>query len=210
MQGLLDSIKPLFSKYKIEAILITASTIIAFISIIIFILNSKTPKQDQILIREQKPTKIKLEKILVDISGAVEKPDVYQVTSGARLKDVLVLAGGLSADADRIFFARNFNLAKILADQEKIYVPSPEEVETGNLKQNLQTFTNQQSQTLGATSKISLNTASIDELDSLPGIGKVTAQKIIQNRPYGSIDELLNKKVVNKGLYEKIKDLIQL
>ena len=50
----------------------------------------------------------------------------------------------------------------------------------------------------------------MDQLDTLPGVGKVTAGKIIQNRPYASIDDLLNKKIVGKSVFEKIKDLVQL
>lgn len=60
------------------------------------------------------------------------------------------------------------------------------------------------------TEKISINQASIEELDALPGIGPVTGQKIINNRPYQNFEELLTKKVVNKSTFEKIKDLIRL
>lgn len=138
--------------------------------------------------------------IFVDIQGAIEKPDVYEVTVGARLKDVLVLAHGLSVEADRKFFAQTFNLAKKVTDQEKIYIPSEEEVTRGQIA--------------GASiaekhdRKTNINTASSEELERLPGIGAVTTEKIIEKRPYASIDELLNKKIVGKSVFEKIKDLI--
>lgn len=58
--------------------------------------------------------------------------------------------------------------------------------------------------------KINVNTASLEQLDELPGIGKSTAQNIIQNRPYDTIEELVTKKAVKKNIYERIKDLIDI
>jgi competence protein ComEA len=55
---------------------------------------------------------------------------------------------------------------------------------------------------------VNINTASESELDTLPGVGNVTAGKIISNRPYNALDELLSKKVVNTGVFEQIKDKI--
>jgi len=195
-------------KYRIEIFLLITALITASISLFIFL--SSNNKNEEEIISENKVDLLP-EKILVDIQGAVEKPDVYEVSSGARLKDVLILAGGLSAEADRVFFSRRFNLAKKVADQEKYYIPSIEEVQTGLIKESEQTLNyNQTGNQEGSnqSSLININTASIEELDQLPGIGKVTAQKIIQNRPYQNIEELATKKIVNKSVYEKIKNLI--
>lgn len=206
------NLSPLFKrlkKYKIEIILLIFAATIAFISVGIYFTSQKETAEEKVIF-EKKETSPSSLKIFVDIAGAVEKPDVYEVTIGARLKDVLVMAGGLSADADRQFFNRNFNLAKILSDQEKIYIPSTGEIQTGLFLENQRTLDytspttpNIQNQT---SSLININTASLEELDQLPGVGKVTAQKIIQNRPYQSVEELLTKKVLKKNLYEKIKD----
>ncbi|OGK14388.1 hypothetical protein A3I50_01630 [Candidatus Roizmanbacteria bacterium RIFCSPLOWO2_02_FULL_37_9] len=215
MQGFLESFSPIWLKYKIEVILLSAAFVIILTSGLIFV-KSQEEKEDIPLLEPVKISEIKENKIFVDLSGAVENPNVYEITSGARLKDVLVLAGGLSSGADRSFFSRNFNLARILADQEKIYIPSSEEIEEGRLKESEQALINVQGQTLGASSqdlqsgKIKINSAPMDELDTLPGVGKVTAQKIIQNRPYESIEDLLNKKIVGKSVFEKIKDQIDL
>ena len=97
-------------------------------------------------------------------------------------------------------------MAKVVTDQEKIYIPSVWEVSNGYFSENQQTLdyvlpTN--NQTL-----ININSAPIDELDTLPGVGKVTAQKIVDNRPFGALEELLDKKIVNKTVFENIKDLI--
>jgi len=210
MHGLLDSLKPLWDKYKIEVSLIFIALIIALISSFIFIANQSSAKEEIPILNPVKPTILSENKIVVDLSGAVENPNVYEVSSGARLKDVLILAGGLSVLADRQFFARNFNLARILKDQEKFYIPNSEETQTNEVQANLQSLPISESNTLGVSDKININTASIDQLDTLIGVGKITAQKIIQNRPYQSIDDLLNKKIVGKSVFEKIRELISI
>src|SRR3989338_3633918 len=211
MQGFIESFWLIWKKYKIEICLIISSLIIALISILVFFLNQQPATTDEVLLEPVKTETIKTSNIFVDLSGAVERADVYEVTSGARLKDVLIQAGGLSADADRGFFARSFNLARKLKDQEKIYIPNQEEIQSELIQINQPALTNYDSNTLAASSeKISLNNATMDQLDTLPGIGKITAQKIIQNRPYQSLEDLLNKKIVGKNLYERIKESIQL
>jgi len=208
LKPILKAMGKKLKKYRIEIFLLITALISTSISLFIFLnLNNKNGEE---IISENKIDFLP-EKILVDLQGAVEKPDVYEISSGARLKDVLILAGGLSAEADRVFFSRHFNLAKKVADQEKYYIPSVEEVQTGLIKESEQTLnynqTNNQ-KTAHQSSLININTASIEELDQLPGIGKVTGQKIIQNRPYHNIEELSAKKIVNKTVYEKIKNLI--
>ena len=210
MQGLLESLRPIWDKYRIEIFLISSSLVIAITSGVIFVMNQTQTVKDKSIPEPIKKIAKPQNNILVDLSGAVERADVYEVTLGARLKDVLIQAGGLSAEADRLFFARNYNLARILKDQEKIYIPSVEDVEKGSLTENQLTLQNADSNIIGASEKVNINTASIDQLDTLPGIGKVTGQKIIQNRPYQSLEDLLNKKIVNKSVYEKIKGQISL
>lgn len=186
--------------FKIELTLLLLS-LIFFIGALSLFLTVKIGKKPIVIESgsglSEKPA---VPKILVDIEGAVEKPDVYEVTVGARLKDVLVQAGGLSARADREFFTRTFNLAHILKDQEKLYIPSSDEID-----QNRNVILQTEKLNSGL---ININTASAGELDQLAGVGEITAEKIIQNRPYQTIDDLLKKKVVGKSVYEKIKDQI--
>jgi competence protein ComEA len=203
MSGFFQSFLPIvkrLKKYKIEIFLLAIAFFSALISAGVYLATQKERGTDEEIISNEPAAKQGGGRIFVDIAGAVEKPDVYEVTAGARLKDVLGVAGGLSADADREFFSRNFNLAKIIEDQEKIYIPSTSEIQNGASVENAPTSAYNQ--------KININRASLDELDQLPQVGKVTAQKIIENRPYQSLEDLLAKKVVNKSVYEKIKNLI--
>lgn len=144
-------------------------------------------------------------KIKVDIEGAVLRPGVYELPSNQRIQDLLVLGGGLSSSADRAYIAKNLNLAAKLTDGGKVYIPSVNEAKSGNLERPGGTGAAAGVNTLA---KININSASLSELDTLPGVGPVTAQKIISNRPYQVPEDLKNKKAVNLATFEKIKDLI--
>lgn len=143
-------------------------------------------------------TKIQPQSIVVDIEGAVIKPGVYKLSSDSRIVDVLAAAGGMSEEADREWVEKNINLAKLAQDGLKIYIPriGEEILSSGE----------------GATSQtnatININTASASDLDTLPGVGAVTADKIISGRPYETVDDLLERKILSQSVFDKIKDKI--
>lgn len=144
---------------------------------------------------------LETESIRVDISGAVEKPGVYEMVTDQRVADALEIAGGLSEEADREWVAKRLNLAAKLTDGWKIYIPKSGEGDQEN-KEN-------QGMVLAETISediLNINTASKSELEDLPGIGPVTAEKIITNRPYQNIEELVTKKVLGAKTLEKIKE----
>lgn len=139
--------------------------------------------------------------LLVDVSGAVIKPGVYKLSKEARLQDALMAAGGLSEKADRAYVSKNMNLAIKVSDGAKIYVPVLGESSPNT--QNTAGFVAGTSSGL-----ININTASMTQLDTLIGIGPKTAEKIINARPYNTIDELVNKKVVGSKVFDDIKEKI--
>ncbi|MCL4353563.1 ComEA family DNA-binding protein [Patescibacteria group bacterium] len=139
--------------------------------------------------------------IIIDIEGAVLKPGVYSLNQDARLKEALIAAGGLSREADRIWIAKNLNLAMKLTDGTKVYIPSAGE--SASLGRGTET-----SGDLLSRGLININSASAAELDKLPGVGPATARKIIDGRPYSSIDELIGKKIMSQKAFDKIKDRI--
>jgi competence protein ComEA len=207
-------------RYLVEIILLIIAVIITISSLVLYIKNTQENSGQETFVDDQSG-QILPEKIFVDVSGAVKKPNFYQINFGARIKEVVDKAGGLSNDADVMFFNRNFNLARIVTDQEKIYIPSITEINNGIFVQNqlvldyispVADVVNNTPTTNASTDNqlISLNFATIEELDQLPGIGQVTANKIITGRPYTTLEELLTKKVVNKGVFEKIKNLISI
>jgi len=148
--------------------------------------------------------------ILVDIEGAVVKPGVYKLPLESRIQDGLVAAGGLSAQADREYLAKNFNLATKLTDGTKIYIPNISEAVKGDsvLKTSSEGVVVGSPRFGEAGALININNASQSELDTLVGVGPVTAQKIIAGRPYTSVNELLDKKIVGVKVFDQIKDKI--
>ncbi len=134
----------------------------------------------------------------VDISGSVKKPGVYQVLPHTTWGEVLEKAGGFEVNVDRQFINEKLNLAQVIESGEKLFIPAQ-----GSSSDQLEKPTAQ-------SSLISVNFSSIGALDQLPGVGEKIAQKIIDNRPYGALPELVEKKVLSTSLFEKIKDQLSL
>ena len=165
------------------------------------------------------PVKIK---ITVDIAGAVAHPSVYILPSDSRVYQAVNAAGGLTANAD----TRNTNLASLLSDGTKIYIPSKEEVKTeskttgikpGNAYIGGSTAPTAAAaaETGAADSKnalINLNTATSVQLQELPGVGPATADKILAYRQkYGAFskkEELMNVSGIGEKTFAKMQALI--
>ncbi len=143
----------------------------------------------------------------VEISGSVLKPGVYSLPPDSRVEDALILAGGFSEDADRNLVEKVINRAAKLTDGQKIYIPSlNEQSPTASANNNLG-YSGGEEEVAGAYSNlVNINTSSQGELEELWGIGPVTAQNIIEQRPYSSVEELLTKKILKTNVYQKIKD----
>jgi len=147
--------------------------------------------------------------IAVEIAGEIIKPGVYKLPMGSRVDDLLVISGGFSASADRKWTDKYLNRASKLTDGQKVFIPSVNEQlgvlsakNTGGDQTVSSTFSSD-SNTL-----ININTASLGELDSLPGIGPVYGQSIIEHRPYSNVEELLSKGALKSSVYQKVKDLV--
>lgn len=145
--------------------------------------------------------------VVVEIAGAVEKPGVYKFQAGSRIDDLLITAGGLSAEADREWVDKALNRAAKLVDGQKIYIP--EKGSTGSQSSVGTTPRQSSGQSVGSilsSGLVNINSASQAELEALPGIGPVTAQKIIEGRPYSGVEELLTRKILKKSVYEENKE----
>ncbi len=161
---------------------------------------SQAPKKD-IVVTTSKDSNSTAKKIVVDIAGGVKNPGVYDVKDGDRISDALAAAGGLSDQADNNWVSKNINLASKVTDGQKIYISTLADSQTSPSTQTL-------GASQGVVGKININKASEKELDSLPSIGQVTADKIIAGRPYQKIEELLSRKIVGSSTYSKIKDKV--
>ena len=143
--------------------------------------------------------------LVVDVAGAVVAPGVYRLPSGARVGDAVDAAGGFSprVDADRV--AAELNLAALLGDGQQVKVPSRDDDPAAA------------SAPVGGTGSgahgalINLNSATQAELEGLPGIGPVTAGKIIDARaetPFRTVDELRERGLVGEKTFDAIKALV--
>lgn len=129
--------------------------------------------------------------IVAYISGAVQAPDVYTLPATARVKDLVVAAGGLTADAD----ADQINLAEPLTDGAHIKVLHHGAATTQNAA-------------AGTSTSIDINTASASEFEKLDGIGAAIAQRIVAyrtaNGPFTTIEELRKITGINDTVYNKV------
>lgn len=174
------------------------------------LLNSEKPEPAE-LILEEAPAKDfessaepkEVQEIVVHVSGAVKNPGIYKLLAGSRVHDAVMLAQPLpEADLDAL------NLAAPLTDGQKVPVPKK-----GEAVDAATALTANPSASPGITGgKINLNTASLSELDSLPGIGPATAQKIIdyrtKNGGFKSVDELEQVSGIGAKKLENIRDLV--
>jgi competence protein ComEA len=142
--------------------------------------------------------------LVVDVQGGVVRPGLVTLAAGARVADAVAAAGGYAPSADLLAAATSLNLAATLSDGQQVFVPlagvaaAPAGSDDG---------------TGGGNGLVNLNTASPEALEALPGIGPVTVQKIVAaraERPFGSLEELVERKALNRGQLDDIRDLVTL
>ncbi len=200
-----------FFRRNVLAVVIATAGMICFVYGLIAFLD-KNSANDEISISGDQQTATgsagkssTLETLVVDVAGGVKNPGVYHLPEESRVQDALQAAGGLSKTANTTLVAKQFNLAMKLTDGMKLYVPMLGDVNESeaSLPQSVG------GEVLGdATKHININTASESELDSLSGVGTVTVGKIVSGRPYTTVDELLNKKIVSQKVFDQIKDQV--
>lgn len=146
---------------------------------------------------------LSVDTILVDIEGQVKKPGVIELEQGASLFDAVELAGGFTKNVDMYFVQKDINLAQLLEDRQKIYIPSVAEREiAGAPNSDVVSGSGGQSQV------VNINTASQSELETISGVGPSTAEKIIEARPYSKIEDIKNVSGIGDSTFEEIKDEI--
>jgi competence protein ComEA len=142
--------------------------------------------------------------LVVDVAGAVRRPGVYHLDPGARVADAIAAAGGLGPRVDAGRVAADLNLAAPLKDGDRILVASRDDAAGPGGTPDAPAGPSQ-----GAL--IDLNHASAEELDTLPGVGPVTAQKIIDSRggaPFRTVDELRSRGLVGQKTFDRLKTLV--
>ena len=145
--------------------------------------------------------------LVVDVTGAVEKPGLYRMVSGARVGDAIEAAGGFSPRVDAERVGSELNLAATLTDGAQVRVPSRDDEPAGGGPGGGGAGGGGG----GRGDLVDLNKASQSELEALPGIGPVTATKIIEARsqsPFRTVDELRERGLVGEKTFEALKTLV--
>lgn len=152
--------------------------------------------------------------IKVEIKGEVLNPDVYVLKKGSTIKELIDIAGGVKEDVDTY----TINMTKVLDDGDVVVMYKDEKLEGLNYKVNEivndkstdEYITNE----IWESSKISINSATKEELMSLPSIGEAKANAIIEYRTknglFKKLEDIKNVKGIGNALYEKIKDYINI
>lgn len=218
-----------FTKKEQVVILIVISIIVLvvgfkFLSKQIMTKNNKNDKDNELIIKtdnlekemetdndidrqeEQYEKDIK-EDIIVHISGQVENPGIVELKSGERLMDAVELLGGLTGEADE----DRINLAKKLQDEEKIYIPKIGEELEIEILDAVETSNSVDNDTEKGRDKIDINICTKEELNSLPGIGDVLSDRILEYREdniFKTIEDIMNVSGVGDKKFEGLKDLI--
>ena len=145
---------------------------------------------------------IKNKKIVVEIRGEIKKPDVYTLNENSIVKDIIEMAGGLTENAD----LSNVNRAKKLQDHELVCIASKNE--SASASQNESQNNNIENK------KININTATLEELKTIKGIGDAKAKSIIEYRDknggFKKIEDIKNITGIGEKMFEKIKDQIDI
>jgi len=141
--------------------------------------------------------------VVVQAAGAVQHPGLYRLPPASRVDDLVTAAGGLAADAD----PDRLNLAALLSDGQKIYVPRVGEPLPSEGATSVPGDGSTTSQPLD------LNQATLPQLDALPGIGPATAQAILDYRAqhgrFRSVDDLLNVRGIGDAKLEQLRPLVR-
>lgn len=159
-------------------------------------------KEEVWLEAEAKPQKEEETDIIyVQVSGAVNHPGVYELPLGSRVFQALELAGGMTQEAQE----KSINQAQTLEDGQMIWVPTAEEAAA---------LPEQQPESLAKDDgKVNLNTATKEELQTLPGIGEAKAQSIVawreEHGSFTQIEDIMKIEGIKEGVFSKIKDSVK-
>ena len=162
-------------------------------------------KQDEQTVQEETETKL----LYVYICGAVNTPGVYTLPEGSRVCDLFVAANGLTEEAATDYW----NQARLLVDGEMLYVPTVEEAEERQMgRLDDSSDLPDLADANNTNGKVNLNTASLEQLMEVPGIGESKARAIIDYRDtnggFSTIEEVMNIEGIKEGVFSKMKEYI--
>lgn len=181
---------------------------VAFLALVLFgffIFGSRS-SEDQLEFDDLKVIETVTEKqvdeagsyVFVEISGQVKNPGVYEVLEGTLVIELVGLAGGYLESVDMQYVHKSLPLARKVVAEEKIYIPSGTE------------FLHPVSISSQDQGKVSINNATVEQLMNLPGVGEVTAKKIVEARPFAEVEGLQQVDGIGSKTYSDISSKVTL
>lgn len=184
----MERVQNIWQTYRGMAIL----SVLGILAIVLF----AYPRQTSFGTAQNSPAPVSAGEIAVDIEGAVAVPGVRRIPADSLVEDALVLAGGTTEQADLERMAKEMNRSDKLKDHQKIYVP----------------FIGESGAAEAVDGKVNLNTATADQLDTLPGVGPGTATKILNYRKeqgaFSAPEELMDIPGISDKKFEELKDKV--
>ncbi len=197
------------TKFRIPLLILLSGLIVIACSVIYFKSEIFAPQTKIEVLNATTSGQVLMGEITMEIVGEVVTPGVYKLANGSRIDDLLVVSGGFSKNADRVWTDKYLNRAAKLTDGQKVFIPKVGQQTLGVSDKNGRgDQTTSLTFSSDSSSLININTASSSQLDSLPGIGPTYAQNIIEHRPYSTLEELVSKGAIRISLFEKIKEKI--
>ncbi|ADP33154.1 helix-hairpin-helix domain-containing protein [Bacillus atrophaeus] len=200
--------------YQHKKIILTAGAAVIFIVILLNFPGAKKqePVQQITASPETAGTRVQQqeskgdadgEKIIIDIKGAVKHPGVYELKTGDRVSQAIEKAGGINSEADE----KQVNLAELLQDGTVVYIPSEGEEPTQSTTANASVQNG-----AGKEALVNINTASLEELQAISGVGPSKAEAIIayreENGKFQAVEDITNVSGIGEKSFEKIKSAI--
>ena len=200
------------------------------VAVVFCVLASFWPQQREENVLELEQQAVQTEeaaaeaKITVYVSGAVAKPGLHEIAPGSRAVDAIEAAGGMTEEANK----DRVNLAKICKDGMQVNVPRLSAKELRKLKQAQNDYIGESANAVDNAvqtanyvpavqqdngGKIRLNSATLEELEELPGVGEVTAQRIVEYRNlhvFNKIEDIMNVKGIGQAKFNKMRPYLDL
>lgn len=170
-------------------------------------IQDKTDEGEEKDEKEEEP-----KEIVIHISGAVQNEGIVKLEEGGRIADAIEVAGGMTTEAD----LTSVNLAYLLKDGQKIYIPkisdTEEEIPVNNAIPVNVIVGNGTEESSNSNAKVNINTATVSELTKISGVGEKTAMKIVEHREtngkFKTIEDIKSVSGIGDAKYESIKDYI--
>ena len=194
-------------------LILNAALVVAILACIVgagvlILWDSRTPSGVEVVLPPATPVLTESQpdaQIMVYVSGEVIRPGVYELDAEHRVADALGAAGGPTSDAD----LDSINLAMRLSDEDQIHVPSVGTVGSSGAGEIRSTGSSDST----SSGKLNINTATAEELESLPGIGGAKAAAIVEYRgthgPFQRVDDLVEVSGIGDGILGSIRHLIE-